>query len=471
MDFGAIADGTGDNSVAFAAYWAYIKTQLVNLYPASLPFCTKKFTIPPGYYRTTSSINWTALQAWNVEIEANGVVILGELNGKSIIDMIGCRGVHIHGMSVLGKDTSTPKSGILIGPIGTQTCGNNKFTDVKILGQFSIAPFHNIGSETSRYDMAYFMNRGGYSYAADGLNKLGAVSDYQTLRSSGVAVSFTNNSFASCRFENADNSGTYLDSFYSEATVGWATDAGCYFLAFQGAGLRIVDTDGTYRTSNFRINGLFESSFAPGLDYAIRVVIGSDGVNTSLANMLIDVANTHAKTSVIRVETAAGSAMTSGLVAFRDSQIRVGDIQYGATKLFDGGRIAYTGDIACRNGALVNIADLLRGYGTITCDDASLIPSTAANVNLAFVAYGENILSNQGMKIQLGSGASVGFQSGTNPTIRAQSVNANADLFLVTQGTGLVRFGSHTANADAPIIGYVTIKTADGTTRKLAEIA
>ena len=43
-------------------------------------------------------------------------------------------------------------------------------------------------------------------------------------------------------------------------------------------------------------------------------------------------------------------------------------------------------------------------------------------------------------------------------------------LFDVS-GTGTLTVGTFTANADAPVTGYVTIKTTDGTSRKLAVIA
>jgi ribosomal protein L11 len=56
------------------------------------------------------------------------------------------------------------------------------------------------------------------------------------------------------------------------------------------------------------------------------------------------------------------------------------------------------------------------------------------------------------------------------PRIRITG-SGNRDLRLEALGTGTVRFGTHTANADAAITGYVTIKTSDDTTRKLAVIA
>lgn len=61
--------------------------------------------------------------------------------------------------------------------------------------------------------------------------------------------------------------------------------------------------------------------------------------------------------------------------------------------------------------------------------------------------------------------------SGGSAQIKVQSTDTNSDLLLSPQGTGTVRFGFFTSNADAPITGYIGIKDAAGTFRKLATIA
>lgn len=57
------------------------------------------------------------------------------------------------------------------------------------------------------------------------------------------------------------------------------------------------------------------------------------------------------------------------------------------------------------------------------------------------------------------------------PIISVESGFANADLALSPKGTGFLRIGTHTANADAPVTGYIGIRDAGGTFRKLAVIA
>ena len=66
--------------------------------------------------------------------------------------------------------------------------------------------------------------------------------------------------------------------------------------------------------------------------------------------------------------------------------------------------------------------------------------------------------------------------NGTVP-LAVEGSSTNIDLRLIPKGTGavrlgtVVRFGSFTSNADAPINGYVTIVDDAGNTRKLATIA
>ncbi len=56
-------------------------------------------------------------------------------------------------------------------------------------------------------------------------------------------------------------------------------------------------------------------------------------------------------------------------------------------------------------------------------------------------------------------------------TIRSIGPNTNEDILIIPKGSGRLRFGAWTTNADAAVNGYVEIKSADGTVRKLATIA
>lgn len=60
-----------------------------------------------------------------------------------------------------------------------------------------------------------------------------------------------------------------------------------------------------------------------------------------------------------------------------------------------------------------------------------------------------------------------GAAAGSAPTLGAGGTDANIDLTLAPKGTGRVRFGAYTAAAGLSPTGYVEIKDAGGTLRRL----
>jgi hypothetical protein len=63
-----------------------------------------------------------------------------------------------------------------------------------------------------------------------------------------------------------------------------------------------------------------------------------------------------------------------------------------------------------------------------------------------------------------------GSAAGSAPAFSVAGSDTNIDLALTSKGTGVIQFGTHTANADTAISGYITIKDSGGTLRKLAVI-
>ena len=96
---------------------------------------------------------------------------------------------------------------------------------------------------------------------------------------------------------------------------------------------------------------------------------------------------------------------------------------------------------------------------------ASNIVSITNNAGKS-IAFFNSQSSNSVNRIQ-----TVGTDSGTAPQIRAEGEDTNADLTLLAKGTGRIRMGTHIANADAPISGYIEIKDTSGNIRKLAVIS
>ena len=104
------------------------------------------------------------------------------------------------------------------------------------------------------------------------------------------------------------------------------------------------------------------------------------------------------------------------------------------------------------------------------------------NVNLVLSTKGTGSLlfyTNNGANIQfqvldrvssVNYCATRGGVAGSPPTLSVVGSDTNIDLELVPKGTGRVKYGTHTATADAPITGYIEIVDSGGTIRKLAVI-
>ena len=107
------------------------------------------------------------------------------------------------------------------------------------------------------------------------------------------------------------------------------------------------------------------------------------------------------------------------------------------------------------------------------------VSSASSDVALVATNNALSLLGNGGVNIaqfahQANSVNYWQFQNaatGAHPQIIVAGSDTNIDLRLTPQGTGNVRFGTWTSNADAPVNGYITIKDASGNTRKLATIA
>lgn len=115
-------------------------------------------------------------------------------------------------------------------------------------------------------------------------------------------------------------------------------------------------------------------------------------------------------------------------------------------------------------------------YSTILYDTGN--PPNGAYVR---TANGHDFNTSGGLAFRVNNGATDtdtyidtygDTEANAMATLRANGeVATNVDLRLLALGAGKIRFGSLTANADAPVTGYITIKDTGGTLRKLAVIA
>jgi hypothetical protein len=87
-----------------------------------------------------------------------------------------------------------------------------------------------------------------------------------------------------------------------------------------------------------------------------------------------------------------------------------------------------------------------------------------------FPGYGIiHVENTKALRIREGAIIFLNFYADTDSVIGTYSDNKN--LYLKPHGTGLVKFGSHTATGDVASNGHITILDAGGTTRKLMTTA
>lgn len=158
------------------------------------------------------------------------------------------------------------------------------------------------------------------------------------------------------------------------------------------------------------------------------------------------------------VGTRVGAETADGFLSVRTKQsLRAFPGQASGLELQTDSGGTYSSVVAVGDAASIDLRLLSKGNGNITGykDNGSRTLFDFKEAGSSTVNYPEFIASL--------SGGAVLFQAAGSDT--------NIDLQLNPKGSGRVRFGTLTTNADAPITGYIEVKDAGGTVRKLAVIA
>ena len=127
------------------------------------------------------------------------------------------------------------------------------------------------------------------------------------------------------------------------------------------------------------------------------------------------------------------------------------------------------------------VVNFLAARGNATGGRPSITAEGAdTNIGLTVEAKGTGGIfarTNGAIALQVSNVASAvnylnifGNATGARPTISAVGADANIDLAITPKGTGYVTFGTRTASSDVAVTGYVEIKDAGGTVRRLAVV-
>ena len=102
------------------------------------------------------------------------------------------------------------------------------------------------------------------------------------------------------------------------------------------------------------------------------------------------------------------------------------------------------------------------GQAIVFSDFGTLVNDVTSGISLLQIG----IVENPANRVVVNPSA-----TGQPVQVNSDGVDSDIDLAFFPKGTGVLRFGAFTSNADAAITGYITIKDAAGNVRKLATIA
>jgi hypothetical protein len=242
--------------------------------------------------------------------------------------------------------------------------------------------------------------------------------------------------------------------------------------------------------------------------YSTVVRSGTSGVNGATHGLEIDVANFGTTVPItpalpfVPGQTngiwccAGGETTESGAGSPGTASVAIGIIQNDSqavkTANFDKGIVFHNVAIAGADGTGAGIGCAIAvapGHALQCFNNSGVIVSeivttantqTQNNLRLDFSPFGllvqDRATGVTAFQVAKVASAANGIQinpavATSSPIVAAVGSDTNIDLELLPKGTGLVKFGELTANADAPVTGYVSIRTAAGATVKLAVIA
>lgn len=228
-------------------------------------------------------------------------------------------------------------------------------------------------------------------------------------------------------------------------------------------------TDGSAAAPSVKVgtgnDGMFSiASGNLGLAASGRVALRLDTIASSV-NYLYGYANVTGGAPVLR---ALGSDTNVGLILSSQAAGSV-DIMTGGATL-----------VAARFAHVANAVNFWQIGPGATGNVVTLTATgTDTNVHAAYVTKGTGdhffYSGNTAAFVMASGGASAvnylqtqAGATGIAPSMTSQGTDTNIDFAITPKGTGVLRFGTHSALAGETVTGYITIKDSSGTTRKVA---
>lgn len=243
-----------------------------------------------------------------------------------------------------------------------------------------------------------------------------------------------------------------------------------------------------YLSATGAVTGSSPGIYPAGSDTDIGMLLSSKGTGThnfysnSFASQQFRIGNT--ASAVNFVEALGGS--TGNAVTLKAAGTDT-NISYIVSSKGTGSIAFYTNNFAATQLQISHIANAVNypqlGGGAAGSSGFFAVQGADTDVGITFStkgAGGFGVYSHAGAALQAwfpGTASAVNYAritggtTGNPPSITGTGSDTNVDLSLPTKGTGVLRFGTHSALAAEALSGYITIKDSGGTTRKLAVIS
>jgi len=152
------------------------------------------------------------------------------------------------------------------------------------------------------------------------------------------------------------------------------------------------------------------------------------------------------------------AAGTLGLTANGRLALQLGTVTNSVNYLYGYANLTGGSPVLRALGSDTNVSLILSSQGTGSVD-VFTNGASAGQFRVNHVANSVNIIQ------------AAGAATGNAVTISGAGSDANIDFAIAPKGTGVLRFGTHSALAAETVTGYITIKDSAGNTRKLAVVS
>lgn len=328
MDFGAVGDGTTDDTAAVRLAVAAWKAR-IQAVAGVTTYQRATLLFPPGYtFVISGSLNCQFLNGGG-SVQMTGALIICKATGKTLFDFLGSYEVWWEGGTIIGDPSNIPAQAIQMARPSNAGFGGFgfQFHNLLIAGKWSRTCVYNCCAEQHTYINCWFLNlqSTGNGVIIDGVNHYGCITDFtNTTCPTDTAQSTSLHTFVGGTIGFGASSilstGVISLRLYNTYLFGGGTDAGVEFLAVAGVSTFIdiwMDT-----LVEARVAALKVTRTASGTVTIPNLTVRTGNNASSTALILAGTNVTTLTLTNLTIDSAVGSTTWfSGTVSYPNARI------------------------------------------------------------------------------------------------------------------------------------------------------